>query len=320
MSASRRMHGSRGFYGQFADRQGTMTFFGPDSVESVLRHRGQVIASRGDVRHILLPLEHRDRPLSGEDFLQYVELFGKASFRKLVRRLMRQPRGLTPISELEAIAGESAEDYITFLVRLGVAERGPDGALLTRQVHNIGPSLEWYVAELCRRELRGSAEWFVHLEDLQVGGDYDVLAWLPPTLLYVETKSSAPLDVSDSELLNFLQRSQELAPDMAVLLVDTTDSLADFLSRLNGLMLPLLRMASGISDPDWRPERPFIGSPEDYPSINFGYRGIYVINTKPSITTQLRRCLKHYHARVKGVSFYSGSPINFVTGHVGGAL
>jgi hypothetical protein len=283
---------------------------GPESVRSVLTRRGQVIAGTGDVRHILLPLDQLDQPLSGEDYCRFLKLFGRASFRKVARLLLRRPRGPVPLPELESITG-NAREYVDFLVRLRLAELAPAGVLLTRPIHDIGLSLEWYVAQLCQRVLQGSAEWSVKLEGLPAGGDFDVLAWLPPTLLYVEVKSAAPTEVTDSELLNFLQRAEELAPDMAVLLIDTDDSLADPLGRLNSLMLPPMRAVMNES-PDWQPEQPFIQPQAGYFGIHFGHRRVYVTNAKPAILTQLRRCLKHYHARVKNTTWAGGPPVNFL--------
>jgi hypothetical protein len=52
--------------------------------------------------------------------------------------------------------------------------------------------------------------------------------------------------------------------------------------------------------------------------VYFGWPGVHVVNSKPSIVTQLRRCLQHYHAKVKGSGFWNGRPsgLNFVTGAV----
>ena len=65
------------------------------------------------------------------------------------------------------------------------------------------------------------------------------MAWLPRTLLYVETKSSRPEEIEDTEIKHFLQRGVELAPDLAILLVDTDDDLeeSDFLHKVYGLTL-----------------------------------------------------------------------------------
>jgi hypothetical protein len=295
--------------------------WGPDAVQSILRHRGHVLAGEGDLRHILLPLRGDpilgDPVISGEDFNRFVDLFGKRSFRQVARQLIAAHGASVPLATLRGYAAAAAVEYVEFLESLGVARRDDDQATVTRNLDNIGPTLEWYVAELCRRELSGSSAWGVKLDGLTPGGDYDVLAWLPPTLMYVETKSSHPSQVSDGDIRNFLQRSSVLAPEMAVLLVDTSESMDDLLQRLFELMLPPLRESSGIKDETWCPDEPFVRPQAGYPGISWGCKRIYVTNSKPTILTQLRRCLQHYHARVKGASFFGGPPINWITGQVG---
>jgi len=71
------------------------------------------------------------------------------------------------------------------------------------------------------------------------------LAGLSPTLLYVETKSSRPEEIEDTEIKHFLQRGVELAPDLAILLVDTDDDLEEssFLHKVYGLMLLTIAQA-----------------------------------------------------------------------------
>jgi hypothetical protein len=156
----------------------------------------------------------------------------------------------------------------------------------------------------------------VKLDEIPAGGDFDVLAWLPPALVYVETKSSAPRQIPDGDLLNFMQRGDELAPDVAVLLVDTTDDLSNLLSRLFELMLPTMRRSNRVTDEAWRPERPFIRPQPGYEGISWGMRRYYVTNARPSIVKQLRRVLRHYNARVKGMPILAGLPKNWVTGEV----
>lgn len=281
-----------------------VTYDGYDSIETVLRRRGHVIAAMGNVRDLLLPLD-RQPPPPEETVDQFRQLFGKASFRKMARLLAAGREQPVSMSQLQAVAGNAASDYATFLASLDLAEVLREGMRLTRPIDNIGPTLEWYVADLCRRELVGSAEWSVKLEEVpSVGGDFDVLAWLAATLVYVELKSAAPAQVRDNELRHFLQRGLELAPDIAVLLIDTSDDLTPLLDRLLEVMLPVMRSASGISDPAWRPERPFIEPQEGYAGVSFGFSRTYVTNSHPSVLTQMRRCLRHYHAHVKGQSFW----------------
>ena len=71
------------------------------------------------------------------------------------------------------------------------------------------------------------------------------MAWLPRTLLYVETKSSRPEEIEDTVIKHFLRRGVELAPDLAILLVDTDDDLekSGVLHKVYGLTL--LTIAQG---------------------------------------------------------------------------
>lgn len=189
---------------------------------------------------------------------------------------------------------------------------------LTRQINNIGPTLEWYVADICNREFSGNSLWSVKLSDFPYG-DCDVVSWLPPNLVYIETKSSRPSEVTDSELKHFLQRGVDLAPELAILLIDTDVDLQKqgLLNRLFELMLPTVKLANGIVDPKWRNNKePFVAPQARYPGVCFGYRRFYVTNSEPTIQTQLSRCFRHYNNEVKGAMFLSGESVNFVTGEL----
>lgn len=290
--------------------------FGPDSVEAVLKRRGWAMEARGNLSGILLPLE-RYPALSGKQCNEFRRLFAHSSFRKLARRLT-SGGGRATVEQLAKIAGDHADQYIDFLVQLGVAKRSRSEVELTRKIDNIGQTLEWYVADVCQREFEGSAEWSVKLSDFRYG-DCDVLAWLPPNLIYIETKSSEPSEVGNSELKHFLQRGVDLSPELAILLIDTDDDLekAGVIKRLFEAMLPTVRLASGIKDPEWRHDgKAFITPQPGYPGISFGYFRFYVTNTKPSMKTQLSKCLRHYNTAVKGRAFVGGEPVNFLTGEL----
>ena len=57
--------------------------------------------------------------------------------------------------------------------------------------------------------------------------------------LYVETKSSRPEEIEDTDIKRFLRRGVELAPDLPISLVDTDDDLEEsgFLHKVYGLTL-----------------------------------------------------------------------------------
>jgi hypothetical protein len=178
----------------------TSGVWGHESIDDVLRRRGQLMLETGNLGDILLPLDHEDPPLLGQLVNRYRELFGKDSFRKVARALTAARGAPVPRTALEGIAGRATAGYIEFLEALDVAQSSDADVRLTRRIRDIGPSLEWYVKDLCECELRGSAEWSVKLEGLPTGGDFDVLAWLAPALAYIELKSSAPSGIDDSQL------------------------------------------------------------------------------------------------------------------------
>lgn len=285
---------------------------GPESPGAVLSGRGFKIEGKGNLRDILLPLDG-PKTLTGETVNEFRRLFGHSSFRKTIRNITAG-RGQASIAQLREISGSDADGFVQFLVDLEVAEWSGDQVNLLRSLNNIGPTLEWYVADLVQKQFGGSADWSVKLADCAYG-DYDVIGWLPPTLIYVETKSARPSGIDDSELKNFLQRGVELAPELAILLIDTDDDLeaTGFLDRLFRLMIPSVRLSSRITEPDWRPAKSFIAPAAGFPGVSFGLFRYYVTNSVPSIEGQIRKFLRHYHTHIKGHTFYHGEPMNFVT-------
>ena len=283
------------------------------AIDSVLRRRGHVILGEGQPSDLCKGAKH----FLFNERQELLHALDSKTFRKVLRKLAATGAEGVALETLRGSAGESTPDHIDRLVSTGIAEVG-DGeqVRMVAGIDNIGPMLEWYVAELCTRELHGSAAWSVELDQIRYGGDFDVLAWLDPTLVYVELKSSAPQQVSDGEIKHFLQRGLELAPDLAILLIDTENGLQQFSNRVCELMLPAICSASGITDPDWLPEEPFIQPQAGFDGVFYGHRRYYITNSEPTMLTQIRRCLRHYNARVKGTSTLGGAPLDFVSGTV----
>jgi hypothetical protein len=182
-------------------------------------------------------------------------------------------------------------------------------------VDNIGPLLEWYVHHLCETELDGSAAWSVEVEDLAVGGDFDVLAWLAPALVYIEVKSGKAGNDTVRELQHFLQRYIELRPDIAVLLIDSNDT-AKYLECLGAAIQPILDALGG---PPGQPASRHRS--ELHEGVHFMWPGVIISGSEPSLRTQVRRCMRHFHviAKPRMMSWFDGSPhgLDFVAGRVG---
>jgi hypothetical protein len=77
------------------------------------------------------------------------------------------------------------------------------------------------MAEIFKREFGSEAVWGVKFKRPRIGGDYDVLAKLDSSLIYIEVKSSPPKQIYDSEIAAFLDRVADLGPAIAVFFMDT---------------------------------------------------------------------------------------------------
>jgi hypothetical protein len=82
-------------------------------------------------------------------------------------------------------------------------------------------TFEWYVSELLMQEMRFIASGSsVLLEGAPNGGDYDVLGFSATDLVYMETKSGRPSNISLASLKNFSDRAKFLSPAISILYVD----------------------------------------------------------------------------------------------------
>ena len=109
---------------------------------------------------------------------------------------------------------------------------------------------------------------------------------------------------------HFLQRSQDLAPEVAILLVDMENLLETVLQRLENILVSVTRKER--MDDNWKPSEPFFREPSGFKGIYFGHRRIFITNAKPSIVHNLRLCLRFYSMWVKFQSFFSLPRFDYV--------
>ena len=77
------------------------------------------------------------------------------------------------------------------------------------------------LCEIFRREFAAEAAWGVKFKRPRVGGDYDVIAKIDGSILYMEVKSSPPKQIYNSEIAAFLDRTSDLSPEISVFFMDT---------------------------------------------------------------------------------------------------
>jgi hypothetical protein len=187
---------------------------GAPDLAALLQRRGFRIYKKEPADDLLVPSsKYRD---------DYYAMLHKYSFRLFLRDVIKQ-RGPFFADDVARYASAAVtEEYLGYLLSVKLVRRKAGAYVLARNpVTSFGETLEWYVAELFRREFGSEAAWGVKFRRPHVGGDYDVIAKIGETLLYSEVKSSPPKQIYDGEIAAFLDRVADLAPDMAVFFMDT---------------------------------------------------------------------------------------------------
>lgn len=295
---------------------------GDFGVDASLRQRGFVIAARGDYAQTIAPAGMQPSGIlsSGACMPDWDNNFyrsmSKISQRKMLRFMLAHPEGVSEVDISTKLRQEitTIHERVLYLEKAGVIrECDKNQWCLSQAINNFGPTYERYVKSVFEREFRWSAEWGIKLEDFK-DGDFDVLATIASTLCYVECKTSRPEDVSDRQLRSFLQRSQDLAPEIAVLLLDTEAPLDELLEQLENILTAIERKER--AEPSWKPAKPFFRESARFAGVHFGCRRIFVTNAEPSVVRNLRLCLQFYWTWLKFQSFLSGPQYNYVTGEV----
>jgi hypothetical protein len=186
-----------------------------NGVEEMLVRRGFRIYRKERDKDVLKP---------GAQFKEeFYSLMGKYSFRLFLRDVIKYQDGFTPEGLSRFIGDEAAREFGQFLIKSGLAKELGDGRLSLSHgpVKSFGPTLEWYLAEVMRRELYADAVWGVNFREAGTGGDYDLLAALEGLLIYAEVKSSPPKQIYDTEIASFIDRTLKLSPHLSLFIVDT---------------------------------------------------------------------------------------------------
>jgi hypothetical protein len=205
------------------------------------------------------------------------------SFRLFLRDVIKH-RGPFTLEQVTRYATPGVtKDYLDYLISIKlIKKRAGAYALAKGPVKSFGETLEWYIAELFKREFGSEAVWGVKFKRPKVGGDYDVIAKFDGSLFYVEVKSSPPKQIYDSEISAFLDRVDDLSPEIAVFLMDTE-------LRMKDKIVPMfekgLASRSPAPPPVVRMER------ELFQMQN----RIFIINAKEDIVRNIQKVLYRYY-------------------------
>ena len=250
------------------------------SLEMLLKRRGFRVFKKEPPDDLLVP----DEPFRDSFYTR----LHKYSFRLLLRDIIKHQERFSLEQLIRYSTSRVIRSYLSYLLEIGLIREGAAGySLLRGPVTSFGPTLEWYTAELLRREFEAEVLRGVKFRQRPKGGDYDVLAKLGGALLYVEVKSSPPKQVTDSEIAAFLDRIGDLAPELSLFLMDTE-------LRMKDKVVPMFEQALSARSPAPPPvdriERELF-SIEDR---------IFIVNAKESIGRNIGKVVGRYFRASSG--------------------
>lgn len=248
-------------------------------LEVLLKRRGFKVFSKNPREDLLLP---------SEEFIDaYYHMLHRYSFRLFLRDVIKYQTFFSTENVTRYAAAEVTADYLRYLLSLGIIAETEGGFQLAgRRVRSFGETLEWYVAEILKREFCFESMWGVKFKRPCIGGDYDVLGKFNGSILYIEVKSSPPKQVYAGEISAFLGRVSDLSPEVAVFFMDTELRMKDKivplfeaeLTKQYAVPPEVIRMEKELFQIDSR---------------------IFIINAKDNIVGNIERILDRYFRSLK---------------------
>ena len=246
------------------------------ALHQALRRRGLLLKSEIH-EHTLVP-----RPAATRE--EFYALLRHYSFRLFLRDVIKHGDNFTVDDLTRYCSRPVAVRYLGWLLRRKLARRKASGFRLAAPVASFGPTLEWFVAQVLRREFGIPSAWNLRLRGARAGGDYDVVGLQEGVCIYVETKSSPPRNVECRQVRAFFDRLDTLRPQMAVFLNDTQLRMSDKIAVLfaDELRRRLGRRAWSVPVTRLSGELFSIG------------KALFIANSDPDLVGNLGTCLAHY--------------------------
>jgi hypothetical protein len=184
------------------------------SLDLMLRRRGFVIYKKEPSDDLIVPHKKHSH--------LFYEKLKKYSFRLFLRDVIKHQEFFTLEKVTKYATKQVSARYLEFLLKAQIAEPFGEGYRLKKQpIKSFGETLEWFVAKLIKNDFQAETIWGVKFKRPKVGGDYDLIAKIDTSLLYMEIKSSPPKQIYDREITAFFNRIEDLAPDISIFFVDT---------------------------------------------------------------------------------------------------
>jgi len=244
------------------------------SLNTLLKRRGFTIYKKEPSEDLLLP--------SKKYLSNFYEKLKKYSFRLFLRDVIKHQDFFTIEKVTKYATKEVTSQYIDFLLKANIAEPTDKGyRLKKRPIKSFGETLEWFIAQLMEKEFEAEVVWGIKFKRPKVGGDYDLIAKIDSSILYMEIKSSPPKQIYDREIVAFLNRVEDLLPEVSIFFMDTELRMKD---KIVPMFESEIKRRYKKSIPVKRIEKELF-------HIN---KKIFIINSKDSITTNIGTVLSFY--------------------------
>jgi hypothetical protein len=183
-------------------------------LDVMLKRRGFAIYKKEPSEDLLIP-DHKYASAFRSKLKKY-------SFRLFLRDVIKHQDSFGLDQVTRYATKQVAAGYLDFLLTSGIVRPFRSRfRLVKRPLKSFGETLEWFVAGLVREDFQAEAVWGVKFRRAGIGGDYDVIAKLDSSLLYMEIKSSPPRQIFDRVITAFLERVEELSPEISIFFMDT---------------------------------------------------------------------------------------------------
>jgi len=184
------------------------------SLDVMLSRRGFKIYKKEPSEDLLLP---------GKKHIKgFYEKLKKYSFRLFLRDVIKHQKFFTPEKVTRFATKDVTSGYILFLFKAGLIKKTAGGYCIKQKpIKSFGETLEWFIARLINLEFQAETAWGVKFKRPSVGGDYDLIAKIDSSMLYMEIKSSPPKQIYGKEISAFLDRVEDLSPEISIFFADT---------------------------------------------------------------------------------------------------
>jgi hypothetical protein len=251
----------------------------PSPVERMLKMRGIKIFRKNPTDRFFPP------DLSPSQKGRFFEMMKKYSFRLVLRDMIKYQDRFRIQDLTHYCSPKVAQGYCNFLCEMGTIVKSGKGTYRTcvSPLYSFGPTLEWFISEMFKREFASSAIYGVSVKQTPSGGDYDVIASWNGRLVYVEVKSSPPKGIELGEVTTFFSRTEDLLPEVAFLFNDTQLRMKD---KLVVMFEEELERRYGRESKKLFPVERLVAE-----LFHVQHR-IFIINSKKNVTENFQICLK----------------------------